>query len=86
MNELKVYVDELIQKHLPAKSNEKSKYGEVFTPTLMIETLYNGFPKHVWSDPSYTWLDPAGGIGNFSLVFFFWFSCTLPRPHLKMWL
>ena len=72
MNDLKVYVDELIQKHLPAKSNEKSKYGEVFTPTVMIETLYNGFPKHVWSDPSYTWLDPAGGIGNFSLVLFFW--------------
>ena len=72
MNKIKEYVDNLIEKHLPAKTNEKSKFGEVFTPVSMIETLYSGFPKHTWSNSSNTWLDPAGGIGNFSLVLFFW--------------
>ena len=72
MTKLREYVDELIKKNLPAKSNEKSEFGEVFTPVSMIETIYERFPKKVWSDLSYTWLDPAGGIGNFPLVLFFW--------------
>lgn len=72
MTNLKLYVDKLINKHLPSKSNEKSALGEVFTPITMIETLYARFPKNVWSNMNYTWLDPAGGIGNFPLVLFFW--------------
>ena len=72
MNKIKEYVNNLIQKHLPAKTNEKNKFGEVFTPIVMIETLFFGFPKTIWKNPSVTWLDPAGGIGNFSLVLFFW--------------
>lgn len=71
LNKIKQYVDELIQKHLPAKTNEKSKFGEVFTPVSMIETLFSGFPKNIWKNSSITWLDPAGGIGNFPLVLFF---------------
>lgn len=72
IDKLREHVDELIQQHLPAKSSEKSEFGEVFTPPSMIEQLYAQFPKSVWSNPSYTWLDPAGGIGNFPLVLFFW--------------
>ena len=72
MNKIKEYVDELIQTHLPSKTNEKSKFGEVFTPVSMIETLFSGFPKNIWKNSSNTWLDPAGGIGNFPLVLFFW--------------
>lgn len=72
IHKIKDHVDKLIHKHLPAKTLEKSKFGEVFTPVLMIETLFSGFPKNVWNNPSNTWLDPAGGIGNFSLVLFFW--------------
>ena len=71
MNKIKEYVDDLIQKHLPAKTTEKSKFGEVFTPVSMIETLFSGFPKNIWKKSSNTWLDPAGGIGNFPLVLFF---------------
>ena len=70
INKIKEYVNNLIQKHLPAKTNEKSKFGEVFTPIIMIETLFSEFPKTIWKKSSYTWLDPAGGIGNFSLVLF----------------
>jgi hypothetical protein len=71
INKIKEYVDNLIQKHLPSKTNEKSKFGEVFTPVSMIKTLFSGFPKNIWKKSSTTWLDPAGGIGNFSLVLFF---------------
>jgi hypothetical protein len=76
---IKEYVNEIIEKHLPAKSNEKSKYGEVFTPIVMIETLYKEFPKQIWNNPSTTWLDPAGGIGNFSLVLYFWLMNGLKK-------
>ena len=72
MNDLRKHVEELIEQHLPAKSTEKSEFGEVFTPTTMIETLYNNFPKNIWNNPNTTWLDPAGGIGNFPLLLFFW--------------
>jgi hypothetical protein len=61
IDKLREHVDELIKQHLPAKSSEKSEFGEVFTPPSMIEKLYTHFPKSVWSNPSYTWLDPAGG-------------------------
>ena len=71
-NKLREYVEKLIEEHLPAKQKEKSELGEVFTPVSMIETLYENFPKNIWKNPSTTWLDPAGGIGNFPLVLFFW--------------
>lgn len=61
----------LIESHLPAKDKEKSKHGEVFTPVSMIDTLYNHFPTSIWSQPQRTWLDPATGIGNFTIVLFF---------------
>ena len=72
MTKLRQHIDQLIQQNLQIKTNEKSEFGEVFTPIIMIETLYEQFPKNIWSNLSYTWLDPAGGIGNFSLVLFFW--------------
>jgi hypothetical protein len=71
-NKLKEKIHKLIEEHLPAKEKEKSELGEVFTPVSMIETLYERFPKSVWKNPSYTWLDPASGIGNFPLVLYFW--------------
>jgi len=78
-NSLREYVDELIKKNLPAKENEKSEFGEVFTPIVMIETIYERFPKKIWSNPTYKWLDPAGGIGNFPLVLYFWLMDGLKK-------
>lgn len=71
ISKLREKVEQLIQKHLPVKDSEKSEFGEVFTPVSMIETLYDGFPTNIWNNPSITWLDPSGGIGNFPLVLFF---------------
>jgi hypothetical protein len=77
--QLRNEINKLIEEHLPAKQKEKSELGEVFTPVSMIETLYNRFPKEIWSNSLYTWLDPAGGIGNFPLVLFFWLMDGLSK-------
>jgi hypothetical protein len=79
MDKLREEVDKLIKEHLPAKSKEKSELGEVFTPPLMIETLYKGFPKNVWTNTSLKWLDPSGGIGNFTLILYFWLMNSLKK-------
>ena len=76
---LREYVEKLIEEHLPAKQKEKSELGEVFTPVQMIETSYDHFPKKIWKNPLCTWLDPAGGIGNFPLVLFFWLMIGLNK-------
>lgn len=76
---LREYVEKIIEEHLPAKQKEKSELGEVFTPVPMIETSYNHFPKKIWKNPLCTWLDPAGGIGNFPLVLFFWLMIGLNK-------
>ena len=72
ITKLREYVNDLIQKNLPSKSNEKSEFGEVFTPISMIETLFERFPKNIWNNSENKWLDPCGGIGNFPLLLFFW--------------
>jgi len=50
-------------------TKEKTKqYGEVFTPTPMIEKMCDSIPPEFWSDPSKTILDPASGNGNMGAV------------------
>lgn len=83
MTKLREHINDLIQQNLPIKNNEKNELGEVFTPIVMIETIYKMFPKHIWENPSNTWLDPAGGIGNFSLVLFFWLMEGLQHKILN---
>ena len=62
-------IRDLLEKHLPAKSKEKSDLGEVFTPPAMISNMYDHFPKEFMSR-STTFLDPASGVGNFGVVVF----------------
>lgn len=45
--------------------NKVKKYGEVFTPLLLVNSLLNTLPIHVWSNPNLKWLDPANGRGVF---------------------
>ena len=47
MTKLRQHIDQLIQQNLQIKTNEKSEFGEVFTPIIMIETLYEQFPKNL---------------------------------------
>lgn len=60
-----------INEFLPIRKKEKDKYGEVFTPTSVIEEMLDHIPKDVWSNPDLKWLDPANGIGNFPMVVYF---------------
>jgi type I restriction-modification system DNA methylase subunit len=45
----------------------KKVFGEVFTPTELVNEMLDKLPKEVWLDPTKTWLDPACGTGNFLL-------------------
>jgi len=44
---------------------EKDRFGEVFTPPAIINSMLDQLPPEVWSDPTKKWLDPAAGFGNF---------------------
>ena len=48
---------------------KKSK-GEVFTPLSVVSKILSKLPKHVWTNPTYTWLDPAAGIGNYPILIY----------------
>ena len=50
---------------LPVRLVEKNKFGEVFTPTELINDMLDKLPPEVWTDPTKKWLDPAAGFGNF---------------------
>lgn len=61
-------IGQYIKTHLPIKTLEKNKYGEVFTPPELIHKMLDLFPEVVWSDPSKKWLDPAAGTGFFTIL------------------
>jgi type I restriction-modification system DNA methylase subunit len=54
-----------IDKQLTIHDHEKDKYGEVFTPSHLINEFLDNLPKDVWKNPDGKWLDPAAGTGNF---------------------
>ena len=49
----------------------KNKYGEVFTPVILINEMLDNLPTHLWKTPEYKWLDPCAGRGNFFLLVYF---------------
>ena len=57
-----------IATYLPVKTTQKQQHGEVFTPPKLIIEMLNTLPKSVWSNKNLTWLDPACGIGSFSMI------------------
>ncbi len=62
---------EVIQAHLAPHTSARQSRGEVFTPPSLIETMLDRLPASLWKNPHATWIDPAGGIGNFYFVVFF---------------
>jgi len=60
--------DEIIRyfdDHLNIREEEKNMYGEVFTPSSLVNEILDHLPKEIWSQPNLKWLDPAAGIGQF---------------------
>ena len=60
----------LIQENLAVKTEEKDRFGEVFTPPVLINEMLDQLPGEVWSNADLKWLDPANGIGNFPMIAF----------------
>lgn len=44
--------------------NNRNKFGEVFTPNILINEILDNLPEYVWRDPNLKWLDPCAGNGN----------------------
>jgi len=63
-------IKEYIEENLILRKTEKDKYGEVLTPTILIDEILDQFPSHIWKDKDLKWLDPCAGTGNyFALVY-----------------
>ena len=73
-------IKEFIELNLPVKIAEKKKYGEVFTSPLLIDKMLDLFPKNVWLNPHFKWLDPTAGLGFFMILIY-----QKLMAHLKSW-
>ena len=69
------FIDEKVLKllgnDLTVRDEEKNLYGEVFTPIELICEMFSHIPDDVWMNPDLKWLDPANGIGNFTVVAYY---------------
>jgi hypothetical protein len=62
---------EFLNANLKPTKEKKEKNGEVFTPIKLIEEMMDKLTDanpNIWSNPNLKWLDPAAGMGNFSVV------------------
>jgi hypothetical protein len=65
-----------LDKHLPNRKSEKDKFGEVFTPASLVNSVYDQIAKYspsIWENPETTLLDPSAGVGNFTALAYFRF-------------
>jgi nucleoside-triphosphatase THEP1 len=76
-------VQSIIQQYLPIRKKEKDKFGEVFTPISLINELLTNIPVTIWKNPETKWLDPANGIGNFSMIIYQRLMQELPDTYNK---
>ena len=61
---------ELINDCLKPKAIEKKQFGEVFTPIDLINEMLDKLPQEIWKNKNLKWLDPASGMGNFSIIIY----------------
>ena len=65
------WIEKTIDDYLPIRDKEKNKYGEVFTPRILIDEMMdklNEIDPSVFKNKELKWLDPANGVGNFPLI------------------
>ncbi len=60
-----------INENLSIDQERKESYGEINTPYLFIEEMYDSLPQHLFTDPTLRWLDAGAGSGNFSIVLYY---------------
>lgn len=61
-------IQEYIEQNLSLRKEEKDKYGEVLTPTNLIDEILDQFPPDIWKNKYLRWLDPCAGTGNYFAV------------------
>lgn len=74
-------MEAMIQSYLPIRREKKDLHGEVFTPVFLIDEMLDKVPAHIWRNPELTWLDPAAGIGSFSMRIFSRLMTHLPHHY-----
>jgi hypothetical protein len=66
------YIDIPSYKQMFTISNEqKTEFGEIFTPFSLIDTMFKTIPNEQFNNPDLTWLDPGAGTGYFSMYLFY---------------
>ena len=65
-------IEGYIQSNLTINQTKKVETGEVFTPFHLIQDMLDILPKTIWKQPDYKWLDPGCGMGNFSMLVFYY--------------
>jgi len=69
-----------IDQGLTIRDKEKDVFGEVFTPTILIDEILDALPGNIWTNPDAKWLDPAAGRGHFgALVYIRLFRSLKPK-------
>ncbi len=58
---------------------QKSEYGEIFTPFFLIEAMFQSIPKELFTNPKLKWLDPGTGTGYFSMYLYYKLNIGLSK-------
>jgi hypothetical protein len=64
-------IEKIINNNLIIKEYEKKKWGQVFTPIIVINKILDNLPNEVYKNPYLKWLDPCAGIGNFMIIIYY---------------
>ena len=63
-----IEVTQMLRKYIKVADIDIKNYGEVMTPTPLIETMLDLLPIDVWCNKDLKWLDPCNGVGTFPAV------------------
>ena len=63
-----IEVTQLLREYIKVADTDIKNYGEVLTPTSLINNMLDFLPIEVWSDKDLKWLDPCNGVGMFPAV------------------
>ena len=55
----------------PINKERKELFGEINTPFPLIKQIFSVIPDSAFQNPSFKWLDPGTGSGNFSIFLYF---------------
>lgn len=63
-------------------NENKEKYGEVYTPELIINNMLDTLPIEIWRNKNIKWFDPTSGNGNFMIYIYFRLMESIPYDEL----